>query len=242
MKKELFALATVATLAIAQTRSGKQPEFGESVKHNAEILKQYSYKRRVEVSVRGRSAERVELVRYVNGKMETVPLETPQHQAQQPRGRGLRGMLVRHEVAKKKEEMKEEVTRLIGLLHQYSPESDAMRAALHDAVVSRVGPGRDTDISLKTTGVVNPHDSLTLLWSVTDRRPNRIEIHTELDKKPVELTIQYAALADGPFYQARTILSMPSKDLMLTIERFEYSRATAANKQFRSVYGTKARV
>jgi hypothetical protein len=221
----LFFSAFCAFPAAAQGAAAPAREgFGLRFQQNAENLRQYSSKRRTGISVKGHSRTRVEMVRYVDGKMETVPLETPQPgPATRPQGRG--GPLRRMMLEKKKEEMQKEVERLRALLRQYAPGSDAMRSIFEKASVSRSGSGPDSDIRLEAHGVAQPKDVCTFIWSVANRRPDRMEIHTELDKKPVTLTVEYASLPEGPFYAARTVLSAPQKDLRVTIETFDYTRS-----------------
>jgi hypothetical protein len=49
------------------------------------------------------------------------------------------------------------------------------------------------------TGVVDPSDSFTLVWSVANHRPGRIEIHAKLDDKPILVAVDYDSLPQGPF-------------------------------------------
>jgi hypothetical protein len=70
---------------------------------------------------------------------------------------------------------------------------------------------------------MKPSDSFTLIWSVANRRPVSIDIHAELDGKPVQLTLEYAALKDGPFYAIHTVIFMPTKNTRINIDRFDYS-------------------
>jgi hypothetical protein len=37
--------------------------------------------------------------------------------------------------------------------------------------------------------------------------------------------VDYAALADGVFYAARTMISMPKKETVIRIENFDYSNS-----------------
>ncbi|SRR6266545_5041555 len=228
MKRKFVLLITIAAVAAGQTASETGPAFGQRIKHNSEDLKQYSYKRRTEITVKGRSRARVELVRYVDGKMHTVPLEAPQHRPEQPHGYGLRGRMMQKRVEKKKEEMKEEVAALTSLLQRYSPGSDSMRSALQKAAISRTASGPDADVKLEARGMVNPNDSFSLVWSVVDSRPAKIEIRTELDNKPVQVGIEYASLPEGPFYAAHTVVSAPKKDLRVSIDTFDYTHSAGA--------------
>ena len=226
MTKRKFALLLIlAAVAGAQEAA---PGFGQRMKQNAEDLKQYSYKRRMQIMVKDRSTTRVDLIRYVDGKMETVPLETPQRGDGQAGGRGLRGRRMGKKLEKKKEEMKEEVEELTSLLQRYSPGSDSMHSALEKATISRAGSGPNADVKVEAKGIIESNDSFSLVWSVANRRPTNIDIHASLNGKPVRVAIDYASLPDGPFYAAHTVVSAPGKDLTVNIDTFDYMRSAVA--------------
>jgi len=222
MKRIITLIAVLGATAIAQTPTDVVPAIGQTMKQNAQALQQYSHKRRTEVTINGQSrGGRVELIRYINGKMETTPLETPQHAAGAGRGRGLRGLIA----SKKREEMKEDVEKLTSLMRQYtSLASESMRTALAKAEISRTGPEPQADLKAIAKGIVQPSDTIAFTWSVTNHRPAKIEVSTALDGKPVSATVEYASLPDGPFYAAHTIVSESRKDLTINIETFDYSR------------------
>ena len=163
----LTIAAAVAVAGVPEATYG----IGQQMKENAEALKHYSHKRRTEIEVKGNSrGTRVDLARYVNGKMETVPLETPARPAESSRGRGLRGGMIQRKIESKKEEMKNEVEHLKSLLQNYSPGSDSMRAVLEKASISRTGSEPNADLKFVETGVKRPSDSFTLIWSVVSHR------------------------------------------------------------------------
>jgi hypothetical protein len=222
-------LLAFALISAAQPAPEIGPGIGQTMRQNAEALKHYSYKRRTEVEIKGQSrGARVDLVRYVDGKMETVPLETPARPNQAMQAHGLRGRMMKKKIESKKEEIKEEVERLRSLLQNYSPGSDSMRNLLEKATISRTGPDPNADLKVTATGLAKPSDSFTLTWSVANHRPERIEIRAELDDKPVQITSDYAALPNGPYYAAHTTLSAPKKDLNINIDTFDYAPSDVA--------------
>jgi hypothetical protein len=225
MKRTTILIAILVTAAAAQTLANMDPGIGTAVKQNAEALRQYSYKRRTVISINGQSrGARVELIRYVDGRMEAVPLESPARPAA-PGGAGRRRARM---AEKKREEMKEEFEGLIGLLHRYlSFDSDSAYRALAKATISKTGPEPGA-VKVVATGVVKPSDSLILTWSANNRRPERIEIRSELNGKPVSATVEYAALPDGPFYPAHTLVSVPKQDISITVDTYDYSHEGGA--------------
>jgi hypothetical protein len=215
------------TTALGAAQTPPALGIGQDMKQNSEELKHYSYTRRTEIQIKDKSlGARVDLVRYLNGKMETIPIETPARPDQSGDRRGLRGRIVEKKMEQKKDEMKEERERLEGLLHSYlSPGTDSMRAMLEEAAISRMGPGPDADIKIVAKGIVKPSDSFTLVWSVVNRRPVSIDIRAELDGKPVQLTLEYDNLKGGPFYAAHTVIAMPKKETVIRIDTFDYKIA-----------------
>jgi hypothetical protein len=131
-------------------------------------------------------------------------------------------------VESKKEEMKEEVEHLKSLLQKYSPGSDSMHATLEKAAISRTGPEQNADVKIVAAGAKKPSDSFTLIWSVANHRPAQIEIRADVDGKPIRITMDYAALPDGPLYAAHTVLSDPKKDLNVNIDTFDYMPLSGA--------------
>ena len=122
--------------------------------------------------------------------------------------------------------MKEERERLEGLLHSYlSPGTDSLRTIFAKAALSRMGPGPDADVEIVAKGIMKLSDSFTLVWSVVNHRPASIGIRADLDGKPVQLTLEYAVLRDGPFYAAHTKIAMPKKETVIRIDNFDYSRS-----------------
>lgn len=230
MKPYTMLLLAFAAAA-AQTPAAAAPAIGQQMKQNEEALRQYSFKRRTQIEIKGKSWTRTELVRTINGQKETIPLDAPR-QAEQGQagqfGAGWRGHLLRGMVMKqKKEEMKQDIENLQGLLQKYLPlGSEPMRAALKKAGISRTGEGPEGGIKVVANGVVEPKDSLTLYWNVTGRRPERIEVHSQLAGKPATADVNFASLPDGPFYAARTVVSEPKKNITITIDTFDYTRAS----------------
>ena len=225
----IILLLAFATMVAARVVSEATPAIGRKMKQNAATLQRYTHKRRTEITVKGKSrGARVDLVRYIDGKAETVPLEAPPRPAQSSRARGLRGRMIEPKIENKKEEMTRDVAHLKNLLASYSPGADSMRQVFEKAAISRTGSGPAADIKLVANGVVKPSDSFTLLWSTADHRPKEIEIHADMDGKPVAITLQYAALPDGTFYAAHTVVSAPKKDVTITIDTFDYAPSNSA--------------
>ena len=223
-QRNAVLLAAFASLLAAQEPQPAGINFRQRLGQNADALKHYSYKRRTTIVVKGQQrGSRLDLVRYVDGKKETVALETPPRRAA-PARRGLRGKIIENKIEKKKQEMNEELQQLRDMMAQYrDPGSDSMRKLFENAAVSRAGSGADAEVHIVAHGLSKPSDSFTLVWSVANRRPDNVEIKGEFKGKPVSIRTKYAALPDGPFYPAQTVIALPGKGLTINIDQFDYT-------------------
>src|SRR5690349_3913619 len=85
-------VALCSAIVLAQDKV--QPSFAESQKANAQALRQYSWKSRTEIKVKGESKNvKLEQVRYdANGSLQKTPIGAPAAAAAPaPSGRGGRG-------------------------------------------------------------------------------------------------------------------------------------------------------
>jgi hypothetical protein len=230
--RSLFLALAVAMGAPAQVSSTNRLDIAQKMAQNAISLKHYTYKRRTEVVLKGQPrGARVDLVRYVDGHNETIPLETPARTESSRRGRGLRGKLAEKKIEKKKEKMRAEIERLKDAMNSYiSTDSPAMAAILRKAEISKNGSGTDAQITVTAVGLKQPSDSFKMVWSEATRQPVSIEIRAAADGKPVQLSVHYSTLADGTFYPAKTVISAPKKNLLLTITRFDYTGSPEARR------------
>jgi len=194
------------------------------LKSNAEALQHYAYRRRTSITTKDKSRTRLELVRYVDGKMETVPLDSPDNAARSGGGRGRRRGMLGQNGGQKREEMREQVEQLNTMFRSYTAP-EGLQPMFAKAVVSREGTPPNIVIRASATGVVQPSDSVTWLWSVEHQRPNKIEIQTELDGKPVSMTVEFAEVANGPFYPAHVTIVEPKKDITVNIDQYDVAPA-----------------
>ena len=102
-------------------------------------------------------------------------------------------------VAKKTEEMKEELQAAVALVQQYLPPSpDMMQVVMNagTASISQAGPGR---ASLKFPGYAKANDALTLTFDTTVKSLQQIDVQTWLDEpdNAVTLKVTMNRLPDG---------------------------------------------
>jgi hypothetical protein len=217
-------IASLAAVASAQTPApAAGPVSGQAMRQNLEKLKQYTHKRRIRIEVRGDvRSTRVDQVRYADGKMATLPLEAPPPRSE-PTGR-----LRRRVAEKKREEFKEYARQLTSLLQGYlMPDPEKLRSQIDHASIQRTGSGTGANVQIVMHDFVKHGDSFTLVWSAAQRHPVRTEIKTDLDKKPIGMTIEYQDMPEGPWYPAQVVLTAKNKDMRVLIDNYDYELAGA---------------
>jgi hypothetical protein len=219
ISKQLM-IGLALTLASASTSlSAQQPDagmLGAAMASNQESLRSYAWQSRVEVAVDGEE-EKVSLyqVRYnLDGELEKTPLGGS---AEEKKVRGP----VRKRVAKnKKQEAGEFAQALNQQLHRYmAPE--AFTKAISGAFV-RKDAGT---IRLRSEGVVVPGDTVEFEIMEATRQPVSMQVGTVVDEAPVDMTITFQQLRDGPNYPARQVVKTQfgKKPLVITTENFNYT-------------------
>jgi hypothetical protein len=217
--QRVLVAAALAGIAFAQNVPAGvtgAPIF-QNMRRNAEALKHYTHQMQRTVLINGeQKSSTLSLVRYVNGERQVIALSAP---PQRRGGRGLRHAVAAH----KKEEMKEYVERLDGLLHRYlAPGPDVIRTLPEKTSMTVNGEGLR---QIEVRGLVQPSDSLKILTDTATGKLVRTEIETSLDGDPVHLQISFSTLPDGLVYPAKTTFSAPKKKLQVQISTFNYERS-----------------
>lgn len=222
-----------ASIALASLVFGQQKEqFAQAQKENSAALKQYTWKSRTEIKMKGESKNvKLEQVRYdLDGKQQKTPIgEPPQQQAQQETGRrgGRRGRgRVKEKIIENKKEEFAELMKSLGQLvgsYAHMPP-DKMQAFAQNATVAQ-GQGASGDqVLIQGSNALVAGDTMSIWIDPASYGMRRIEIHTSFDGKPVHFTGEFKALTDGPTYPARLRLEYPDKEVELTVENYDYQK------------------
>src|SRR3954471_7586222 len=101
LRKAVLTLVLSLGVVAAQGLTANEFGIGQSMKHNSDVLQHYTYKRRTEITLKGESrGERIDLIRTVDGRKETIPLETTGRTGEARSRRGLRGKIVERKIEK----------------------------------------------------------------------------------------------------------------------------------------------
>jgi hypothetical protein len=217
----LAALAPVAAPLNAQDLPQKLAAAKQAAARNQQMLRSYSWIEKTELSLKGEVKNmKVDMCRYgPDGKVHKTPVVQP---APAEKQRGLKGKIV----AKKTEEMKDELQAAAALVQQYVPPSPDLMQVVMDAgnaSISQAGPGR---ASLKFPNYVKPSDSLTLTFESAVKTLQQIDVKTWLDEpeNAVTFTVSMQALPDGTSYPGSVVLGIPKKNVEVRITKSNYQK------------------
>jgi len=152
-------------MVMAQDRG--QPSFAESQKANAQMLRQYTWRSRTEIKLKGESKNvKLEQVRYdANGTLEKTPIGAPAAAAPQAQGnRGGRGGRLKAKVIEnKKEEFGELMQGLGQLVASYGHlPPDRLEAFKATATTGRGEGALQGTAQIQGVNVLEQGDSMTI--------------------------------------------------------------------------------
>ena len=221
--------ATVALVALCSAmvlaQDKVQPSFAESQKTNAQTLRQYSWKSRTEIKLKGESKNvKLEQVRYdANGKLQKTPIGAPPPAAPPPQQGGRGGRVKAKVIENKKEEFGELMQGLGQLVASYGQlPPDKLQAFKATATTGRGEGALQGTAQIQGLNVLEQGDSMTIWVDPASQMMRRVEIKTIYDKKPATLVADYQSVPNGPTYMARAVLTYPEKNVELTVDNSDY--------------------
>jgi hypothetical protein len=226
LRATVALVALCAAMVLAQDKV--QPSFAESQKANAQMLRQYSWKSRTEIKLKGESKNvKLEQVRYdADGKLQKTAIGTPPAAAPAPPqgGRAGRGGRVKAKVIEnKKEEFGELMQGLGQLVASYGQlPPDKLQAFKATATTGRGEGTMQGTAQIQGLNVLEQGDSITIWIDPASQMMRRVEIKTIYDKKPATMVADYQSVPNGPTYMVHAVLTYPEKNVELTVDNSEY--------------------
>jgi hypothetical protein len=211
--------------AVILAQEQEPPSFAESQKANAQALRQYTWKSRTEIKLKGESKNvKLEQVRYdSDGKLQKTPLGGPPQAAPAPQQGERGGRLKKKVVENKKEEFGEMMQGLGQLVASYGQlPPDKMQAFAANATKGRGEGAMQGTTQIQGLNVLQQGDSMTIWIDPVSQMMRRVEIKTIYEKKPATLVAEYRNVPNGPTYMARAVLTYPEKDVELTVDNTDY--------------------
>jgi hypothetical protein len=214
----LFGSASVALGQFTQVR-----RLSETLEANQERLQDYSWTRRITISVDGEQ-QMVQLfdVRHdADGELQKTPIPLPPEEAPAEPAKKKRK-------AKKKKQQAAELTAdlkqfIDGYIHM-SPDR-MQQYVMGSKVYHGRGPsGAETQILSRN--VVFQGDSMDIIIDGPSGIPKRLEIMTSHAGEPLHLDARFERLDDGTGYPAQAVVKTEVKESKITIvvENFDYEK------------------
>jgi hypothetical protein len=190
---------------------------------NTAKLKQYTYMQKTQVYFKG-ELKRTKLSQVhfdtTTGEKVVVPMSSDDSDQQPDQGRG--GRLRARIVEKKRDEMKEYVERLVGLMHQYLPPNpDRIKAAMPRAEIT---PPAGGSAKIALSNYLKPGDKETFAIGSESKRLDQIAISSSLDDDPVSFTVDFARLPDDTNYPSMATIKSEAKGLEIRVTTSDYHK------------------
>ena len=183
--------------------------------NNANLMKQYSWNCRTEISEHGTTKDtRVDSVTW-------GPDGQPQHTLLNDQANPLPQGFLRRRIAE--QERRQSDSYLKGLrtfLHQYTLPSAGQIINLIST--NPILPGAAGTLQISGSSVVVPGDTVSLTVSATTRLINRMTIMSFYQGDEVTVTATFKSLANGLNYAAYTQINIPSKGLTVLIQNYDF--------------------
>jgi len=220
----LFLLLTftvdLASQAYAQMTGA---DFAARMAENTAKLKQYTYTQKTQVYLKGELRKtKLAQVHFdpATGEKVVVPMGSDDADQQPDQGRG--GRLRARIVEKKRDEMKEYVERLVGLMHQYLPPNpDRIKAAMPRAQIT---PPAGGSAKIALSDYLKPGDTETFSINSESKRLDQIAISSRLDDDPVSFIVNFARLPDDTNYPSLTTIKSEAKGLEIRVTTSDYHK------------------
>jgi hypothetical protein len=181
---------------------------------NAKLLEQYTYKQRTEIKFKGEGRlVRINQVHFdANGKPQMTLVSQTGGNAQ-PSG------LAKALIEKKRQELQEYGNRITALVEHYFPiDPQKMAAALQKAELGGTG----NSVSLVIRNYFEPRDVMSVIVDPINKKLQKFELKTFLEKDPVTVTADMNTLPKGPVYPSFIKVKAPAKDLEIDISQYDY--------------------
>ncbi len=215
------AMAFSGLLAQATSQSAEMAlQISAAQKKNAAAVRQYSWKRRVEIQKGGETKKvTLKLVRFdMEGKLEATTIggtEPPKKK------HGIRGRVQK----KKQAGAKDTAEEVVKITQSYIVASPGTLVDFFQKATFDNGKGELSDtIKIRGRDFAREGDSVIMWVDATTHQLRKLEFHTVLEEDRMDGIIDYKTLEDGLNYAARVVIKIPARELRTVLEHFDYER------------------
>ena len=220
----LIALLTIGSSQIALAQSAPSgnmqmvTQITEARKANAALMRQYTWNSRTEVIENNEVKDtRIELVNYAPDGTLVKSILNDQS-ASLPRG------FLRRAIAEdERKKLEEYLTDVRGLLEQYAtPTEGKILDFLNQATTS--GPDAGGLFEMAGRNVMIPGDVFSMWTDARTRHTRKIQVSAPYQGAMANLTGTFQTLASGLTYLAYAEITVPTKQLRVLVQNFNYTR------------------
>lgn len=218
-----FLLVGVLCISLLTTNSMAQKpdamklakQYTESSRKNMGLMLQYSWKMRVELTLKGETKQPfLYHMRFdKDRKLQMTLLSKP---TPNKKLRGLRKRIAMKKIAK----AKAWAAKVVDLYKQYmTPSTGTMVDFLEKATFEAMNDGT---VKVNANGFLKPKDRVSFWFDDQTRQPRRFKFSSFLEQDAVEGVVEYGKVPFGPTYASRTNLAVPAKKVSAKIENFDF--------------------
>ncbi len=211
----IIIISAIVLIAQEHDPAKMATQYAESAKQNAMLLRQYSWKMRIEVIQQGETkSTTVYQMRFdLDGNLQQTAITEP---TQQKKKRGIRGKMA----AKKAAEMQEWSGKVTELAKKYmAPSPGTMMDFFLKASFTTE---KDGSVKISGKGFLQPDDQATFWGDPNMKNMSRFQFITNMEGDEISGKVDYKQVQGGPQYAARTVIDVPTKEFSIKIENYDY--------------------
>lgn len=230
MKLRFAVAALVAALAApGLTSAPADPaelalEHSKALKQNSGLLREYSWKSRTEVRIKGEDkGTRLAQVRFdAKGKCERTPIGG---ETNIKKKRGLRGKVQ----SKKLGETKELTQGVATLVARYAMPSSGELVDFFEKATFSQSPAEGGSVQILGKGMHKEGDTVTMWVDPQTKLLKKLNVRTWIPKEEkdderiwIEATMDYDTLGNGASYPRRSVVKIMAMEMRLVMEQFDH--------------------
>ncbi len=222
-----FLAVTITSVGglLAQGDPAQQAlKYSGAMKNNMALLKEYSWKSRVEVQSGGESkGTSLSQVRFNSkGEYERTPMGG---ESEVKKKHGIRGMVQKN----KMEDTQEFTEDVVTLLFKYVMPSTGDLVDFFQKATFTQTAAEGGSVEIQGKGMHRKDDTVSIWVDPATDLPKRLKVRTWVPKEEgsedriwVEGTLDYATLTNGANYAERAVVSISAKEMRLILEQFDH--------------------
>jgi hypothetical protein len=216
----LVLLSTLSTQSQNPELQEKLAAVKQAAAENKQKLQQYQWIETTQLTLKGDQKPATQSsCRYgPDGQVQKTPMGPPPQQASG-------GRVKQRVIEKKKEEMKDYMQDVKGILGMYvPPDPQRMQQAFQAGNVA-LNPASGV-VNLVFKNYAQPGDKMTLTFDTATKKITNLNVDTYMGeaKDKVTLQVQMGSLPDGTNYPTQTVLSASAKQLTVTTTNSNYQK------------------